>query len=230
MAGFLWLVARSWMELPFDAPWQIRGSMTDGLGDVWFIFVWGTGITFLVGFLQILARQPRDEEPAEIFLVGLWKSLNAGLFEEMIFRWLMFMSVMVLLQFLNFITFGIVRWVYVEGFIPLANWLTLGALSPQLLGAGWVLAAAVVMCNWRFQTGHIYLGWFGWLNSWFLGMVFFWLMFNYGLWTAIVAHILYDAGIFTVAAIVATMQPRYSRYNSIRQIVRSSNRRRYRAS
>lgn len=54
-----------------------------------------------------------------------------------------------------------------------------------------------------FRDQHEYLGWFGWINSWFMGMVFFWLLFNYGLFTAIAAHALYDMIILVMVALFA---------------------------
>ncbi len=94
-AGFLWLIASGWMVLPFGAPWESHGNLLAGLGQVWFIFVWGFGVTLVVGLV----------------------------------------------------------------------------------------------------------------NAWFGGMVMFWLMFHYGLWTAIVAHILYDICVFTSRAIADYFRP-----------------------
>jgi hypothetical protein len=39
------------------------------------------------------------------------------------------------------------------------------------------------------------------VNSWFLGMVLFYIMFHYGLLSAIIVHFIYDFIIFTIRAI-----------------------------
>lgn len=72
---------------------------------VWFIFLWGGGMTLIMGF--ILINKPRRHFPGEVLIHGMWISLNAGVFEEIIFRWLRFAIAMIMLPFLNLITFGL---------------------------------------------------------------------------------------------------------------------------
>jgi hypothetical protein len=199
--GLLWLVGRDWMELPFFAAWEIRGGLLDGLGQVWFIFAWAV-VSTLAAAMIARRRGLWLAAPARTILGrGVWASVNAGVFEEIIFRWLAFLSAMVVLRFLNWVTFGLLEWLYTAVLVPVANWLTFGALDAQLYGP-WVLAAAIISTNAHFRDGHQYLGFVGWVNAWFIGMVMFWLMFNYGLLTAIAAHIVYDVGIVVVLAIV----------------------------
>jgi hypothetical protein len=182
-------------------------SIVKGLAAVWFIFLWAVVITLIIGIYN--KDEPIQVTPEEILLKGWWISLNAGIFEEIIFRWLAFCCALVTLPFFNLITFGLVRWLYVQVLIPLANWATLGALSPQLLGSdSWVIGAAIVSANGDFRDGHSGSGWSGFINSWFIGMVMFYLVFNYGLVTAIVAHVIYDILVFTAAALAATWRPR----------------------
>lgn len=171
----------------------------DGLGQVWFIFVWALAVT-----LTLLAIRGRGysytSRPIRL-VKGMWISLNAGVFEELIFRWLLFFIAMIMLPFFNIITFGLVKWLYVELFIPVANFFTFGALEPHLMGSSWVLGAAIISVNADFRDGHKYLGTLGWVNSWFIGMVMFYLVLNYNIQTAIVAHVAYDALIFAIAAL-----------------------------
>lgn len=44
----------------------------------------------------------------------------------------------------------------------------------------------------------MYLGWFGFINSWFIGLYFFCLTFTFGLIAAIVVHVTYDVLIFVI--------------------------------
>ena len=113
-----------------------------------------------------------------------------------------------MLPFLNLITFGLLEWLYTNVLVPVANWATFGALSEFLFHpASWVVGAAIISANGFFRDGHKGNGFIGWVNSWFIGMVLFYLMLNYGLWTAIVAHILYDVVVFTAVAIATSWQP-----------------------
>lgn len=108
---------------------------------------------------------------------------------------------MIMLTFFNWITFGLVHWFFANLFIPVANWLTFGALAPQLLATNWVLGAAIVSAAGDFRDAHKYLGLLGYINSWFMGMLLFWLMFRYGIFTAMVAHAIYDMILFVARAL-----------------------------
>lgn len=194
--------------LDFDDLRAHGTSITEGLASVWFIFAWAAVITLVVGIA--LRNQPRPDNVASYATTNMWASVNAGFFEELIYRYVVFFGVMIILPFLNRITFGLMGWFYREALIPLANWATLGALEPQFHHANWVFAAAIVMAGASFRDIHKYQGFFGMVNSWFLGMVFFWLMFNYGIGTAMVAHILYD--LIVDAAVLITFSWRERDY------------------
>lgn len=186
--------------------WSRSSSPFEGLGKVWFIFVWGVAVTLLAGI--ITSRTPRDYSPGFVLGHGVWVSLNAGIFEELIYRWLRFSVAMITLPFFNFITFGLLKWAYESFLIPIADWATFGALHDYLFHpASWVIGAAIISANGSFRDGHEGNGFFSWVNSWFIGMVFFYLMFNYGLLTAIIAHVLYDVAIFVVSAFAMSWRP-----------------------
>jgi hypothetical protein len=217
MGGFgIWLVYLiGWIPSPiaFTDVWTTHGSMWDGLTSVWYIFVWGLAITMVISLASIIKRQPRSVEPGELLMKGIAISLFAGVVEELAFRWFLLFGGMFALTILNFITFGLVEWVNTWALIPLTNWLTFGMLSPQLTGYGsWVFGAAIIFANGSFRDAHESNGLFAYLNAWAIGIVFFYLMFNYGLLTAIVAHVLYDLCIFTTAAIGMAFQPRMHKY------------------
>jgi len=177
------------------------GYNSQGLASVWFIFVWGTVGTLLL--TKLFGRDDYSYESRGVrVLRGWWVSLNAGVFEEFVYRAWLFLIVMPVLQFVNFITFGLVEWVY-SWWLPVVNWATFGALEPQLLHSGWLLGAAISMAASMFSDAHKYLGWIGYINSWFLGMIMFFLVFNYGLLTAIVAHVLYDVVVLTTRTLLS---------------------------
>lgn len=184
------------------------GLSWSGIGAVWFIFAWAIGISLLR--LAVGARYESDDSRGVLLLRGIWISLNAGVFEEIIYRWFIFMSAMVTIPFVNFITFGLIKFLYVELLVPLANFTTFGALEPYLYHpSSWIFGAAIVSTSMSFSEAHKHLGLLGRVNSWFGGMVMFWLMFNYGLLTAMAAHVLYDIVVFGLKALTA-MKPRWS--------------------
>lgn len=209
--GLAYTMLRSWLNVPFgfSEPWTSHGSVIDGLGSVWFIFVWGAGLALLGGLLRIVRRTPRANEPGEIFIEGTWISFNAGFFEEIIYRWLALFGSMIVLKILNVITFGFIKWLYMSILVPFTNWVSFDLLEPQLYGNyGWLFAAGIVSASFRFSSGHEYQGTLGVINSWYIGLFMFFLMFHYGLWVAIIAHILYDLSIFWIRSAAAYLQPR----------------------
>jgi hypothetical protein len=179
------------------------GLSFEGLGRVWFIFVWALGMALLG--IKLAGRPQVDDTKPVAIAKGLWLSANAGFWEELIYRWLVFFGAMITLPFLNWISFGFFGWLYRDVLVPLANWSTFGALDHYLTdSSNWVLGAAIVSASISFRDAHKYLGLIGWVNAWFGGMVMFWLVLNYGLVTAIVAHAVYDAIIFTTRGAAST--------------------------
>jgi hypothetical protein len=200
------LFAHEWVPIPigFWDLWMIKGSMAEGIGTVWFVFAWAILVNVIVSIVRIIRRETTPSTPAQIFSAGLVISFMAGIGEEISYRWIRYFCAMYVLALLNVCTWNIIRDVYVMFFMPVANWLTFGLLSEQLTNTNaWVLGAAILVSNGRFMEQHQYQGWFGTLNSWYIGMIFFFLALNYGLLTAILAHILYDIYVFSVASIGA---------------------------
>lgn len=207
---FLWFLYQFWSHDILMSFHDIQGIglSADGLHRVWFIFAWAFGATLLFGIVMRVADTDARESSRTVdVLKGWWISINAGVFEEIIWRWMVFFSAMVMLRLVNFVTFGLCKWFYVHALIPLANFFTLHALDAQLHDPrSWVVGAAIVSASMDFRDKHEYLGIIGWVNSWFIGMVMFWLVFHYGLLTAIVAHIVYDVIVFTTAALLAARE------------------------
>lgn len=165
------------------------------------VLLWGTGAT-----AWACSRFPGTGEfsfEAERALgKGILVSLRAGILEEICFRWILFLGFIPVLYFANQFCF----WAFhIEGpkvlfygfYAPLADSFTLGFLHVQLTG-DWLIAASLLSVNFRFQDEHAYLGWVGYINSWFFGMYMFYMLFHFGLLACVLAHILYDLGIVVV--------------------------------
>ena len=193
--------------------WTSEGTVRDGLNAVWFIFIWGAAVNLYYGFRSV------DEltrfSSAHILSAGAWISLNAGVFEELAYRWLRFSIAILSLPVINFILFGFIpgqmgllHWLYEYILLPIADFTTFGALHDYLFHpASWVIGAAIISANVKFRAAHRYAGILTWINSWFIGMVMFYLMFNYGLLTAIIAHVMYDLFVFGTAAFTNSLRP-----------------------
>ncbi len=200
--ALFWFFFREYMIISFDTIWQPVGSLADAIGDVWPIFLWGFGATLIL-CVCLKSRKSIFHGMWHGWFKAVWVSCNAGLFEEMIYRWLYFSIALVLMPFFNVITFGFWHWVNVEVLLPVANWATFGILHSQLIDGNWIVGAAILSANSDFRDEHKHLGLLGYINSWYLGMIMFYLMFSFGLWSAIVVHILYDIAVFTAESMVS---------------------------
>ncbi|MBI2030726.1 hypothetical protein HYT05_03820 [Candidatus Kaiserbacteria bacterium] len=191
--------------------WHIRGSLWEAVIGAWPIYLWGAGLTALVAFTR---WNGYTAQPIHIFTKGFLVSLLAGVLEEIWYRWLIFFLAILMIPVMDYLLLGFwglhgIQWIYVAILCPIANFFTLGYLEPYLLnGHGWAVSAAIISANGRFRNAHKYLGPFGYVNSWFLGVYFFWVMFNYGIVVAMIIHFLYDLFIFTVPAIDAVLENR----------------------
>jgi hypothetical protein len=203
-------------------PWSYFGAWDGhGTGPVewlmagWPIFAWGFGFTLLVSIIKkvrgdTLSGRLFDDlgTRGEMLWEGTKASLIAGITEEIAFRWLIYYGAFAGITIINFLFFG---WAgfglpelfhnYVWG--PLANWTTFGYLEQWILNPNaWIVGAAMLYANAFFRDGHKYQGLFGMINSWFIGMFLFYIMFTYGLLAAIVIHFVYDWLIFTTVALI----------------------------
>ena len=183
------------------------GTVADWLLSAWPLFLWAILIqaVFSIKTGRKHARIVRWKQNLSLCTM-------AGVFEEVIYRWLLFMIAIVGIQFANFIFggfagFELIAWLHNNLLGPIANWFTLGYLEEWLFhDAGWFVGAALIVTNGMFRNGHEYQGIIGYTNSWFIGMFLFWMMFQYGLVAAIVAHVSYNA---LIVATVYLLRPRY---------------------
>lgn len=190
----------------FSSFWHVEGNLRQWLACSWFVLAWGVGFNIFLD-LFVRTRWIRSRStPGELFADGIIRSTFAGIFEEVVFRWLAFLAGIVMVKFTNFLFFdwlgfGIAKWFFLNFFGPIANFTTFGYLEPYLNHpAGWQVGAGMLITNAFFRDGHKYQGLIGWVNSWFGGMYLFWVMFTFGLPVAIGIHFLYDAAIFSYAA------------------------------
>ncbi|QFQ99504.1 hypothetical protein F9278_28895 [Streptomyces phaeolivaceus] len=208
----LYFLGSIWIDQPFGfwEVWRIPNDVLGGIAGTWYLLVWGLAVTLLFSVIAIVQGIPRLLPPGTAVGLGLWDSVNAGFFEELRFRWLFLLSAPPGLALLNLITFGLVEWLYTVVLVPLADTVTLGILAPQLTGSEWLVGAAIVSVNGGFRASHNdqrgLAGIFRLVNSWFIGMLLFYLLFNYGLWAAITVHILYDIVVFTTAALMSVFR------------------------
>lgn len=200
-------------------------SLWGGVFSVWGIYVWAFAATLALCIIQ--RNVPATDSPGSHLVMGTWVSFHAGFFEELIYRAFSFMSAMVLLNLFNFMTFGIVGWVNIHVLVPVANFVTFGALEPQLMNANWVFGAAILVAAAGFRDAHgdddslskIPIR----INAWFMGMILFWVVFNYGLWAAVAAHIIYDLICYAVSTVSYAWRPReYALAARLNRMLRTS--------
>jgi hypothetical protein len=183
--------------------WQTKGTPAEWLGASWPLLLWGTGVTAAVA---ISTRNDRyiNHNAESILYGGTLISLRAGVIEEITCRWLFFLSGIAGAKAMNFLFFGFMgfgigEWVHLNVIGHIVNFTSLGFLEGYIFHpGGWAVGASMVAANMFFRDGHRYQGIFGWSNSWFIGLYFFWFMFRFGLPAAIVLHFTYDFLIFLV--------------------------------
>lgn len=187
----------------FAELWETRGEPMDWLKASTPILAWAGGFTLLV---SLFTRNSHSQNIfAERYLAsGLWLSLRAGVMEEIVFRWLIFMWAIACVRVGDFLLggfafgHGLLWWINVHILMPIADFTSLGLLHPVFMQSAWFIGAAVIFANVKFRDGHKYQGLFGLINSWFIGLYFFYLMFAFGLKAAILVHFVYDAIIFAI--------------------------------
>ena len=207
-----------WPELipwQFSHFWASTGTVSEWCSAVWPIFVWGGALSAVSAIIaysgspnSYMTRMFRGPSVGDMLIGGAVTSVIAGVVEEILFRWLFFFSSLGGVIFLNFLFFGFAgfglpHWFHMNVWGPLADWTTGGYLHAQIFDPrGWHIGAAMLAANATFRDGHKYQGILGVLNSWFIGMLLFWVMFTYGLPAAIFIHFAYDLVVFSTRPLV----------------------------
>lgn len=177
----------------FGAPfWKMPTA--DALQSLWFIPVWAVAINvFALGFQMWRGKRLPNKSPGEVMKLGVVVATLAGIFEELSFRWILFLSSIALYTLSNFLFCGIPEWLSLNLFVPLADYGTLKLMSDLLYHPeGWLVGAAILSTAAVFREGHSYQGFFGWVDSWFFAMVMFYILFAYGLPVCIIAHFTFN--------------------------------------
>jgi hypothetical protein len=197
--------------------WGIHGEPAALALDIWPIFVMGLIFQLLNIFLRRPYRDSFFGKPnidivgtpswlilkKKFFAMSRW-GLLAGIGEELVFRWIFFYCGIIVWTVLNFCLFGfagsgIPQWFFLHIAMPIADFATFGKLHSLLFAEySWVVGAAILSANGRFRRGHAYQGVIGWVWSWYIGMFLFLVMFKYGLFAAMLVHVLYNLMIFTL--------------------------------
>jgi hypothetical protein len=118
--------------------------------------------------------------------------------EEIVFRWVLFYFGIVFLTGLNHLTvevvgLGVPSWIFIHVGRPVASFCTFGYARALLYNpVSWAVGAAALASNGRFRNGHSYQGPLGWTWSWYMGMFLFAIMYQYGLFMAMILHALYN--------------------------------------
>ena len=195
--------------IPFDifGFWVPRGTASGWITTCLLLMGLGVGLNFLLDILGLHKGWRVNYSAREVMGLGFLVSLWAGVAEEISFRWLIFLAGIVLVKIANFLFFGCIglglpELIHVHILGHLANWSTFGFLEPYLFhGAGWAVGCGLLWTNAAFRDGHKYQGFIGVVNAWFIGMIMFWVLFNYGLLACILFHFLYDLAIFAYRAL-----------------------------
>jgi hypothetical protein len=198
---FFWPAA---VPFAFFQFWRFSGNLPHVLLQCWPLFAWGVGVTSIIAFFHTNDWE-ENHEAEGMFLLRAAQSLSAGFFEEVCYRWLLFLALIPFFKVANVALFGLPQWLFSHVTGPIADVLTLGHLHTYLYnGLGWAVGAALLSANNYFQKGHA--DFLQAINAWFVGMVMFYLMFTYGLLVSILIHFLYDLFIMFVIYVDAVIE------------------------
>lgn len=211
MLGLIWFLSS------YEPTLQPYGlfQLWDSTGSILSWLIAGSGI-ILWGFL-IAARTvalgdvDNNENAAKTFRSGVLLSISDAIGSELQYRWTYFFLFAMVLPIADWclggfmFTFGYTTFNggVLHAFVtfigaPVVNFLTYGLLEPQLMDSNkWFVAGAILWSTRLYRDMHQNPGVFGVLNSWFLGLMFFFIMFTYGLLATIVVHALYHLVIFS---------------------------------
>lgn len=174
-----------------------------------------TGFVLIIQTTSILLEDDKYTiryiwpSPIKLFVSGIFISFYAGITEEIFFRWLLFYQQIVAYKIFNYITFGLVAWLYLHISRPFICFVSRGSLSQILLTRPqWFIGGSILTSNGRFQDGHKHLGCFGYVNSWIIGIYLFYILFNSGLIACIIVHVIYDLIVFSSGALAIYIKKR----------------------
>lgn len=186
--------------------WKSKGTLADWLAAGTPMFIWAVVLNSAILFST--RNKPEQNKHAEAGLtVGLIRSVWAGISEEILFRWLIYMGAFATAACCNFLFFqgwwfhfGTTEWFQIHIAGPWADFTSNGYMREYLNNpTNWMMGAAIIASNTQFRDGHKYQGIVGVVNSWYGGLFLFYIMFKFGLPAAIVVHAGYDILCYVVA-------------------------------
>lgn len=207
----VWIFGKQYMFVSFDEIFFLPPNIFAGAGCMLVLLVWSSVAYPLSSLWQKIWKFPKDPpinvSTQKFLSQSTLLSLNAGVFEELTYRWLLFSISMVVATLLNGMSFGLLERLMNSAILPLANVLSFGALHEQLDGSVWQIGAAIVFTTILFSMAHKGTGFnFAIINSTITGTMFFYIMFHYGIYTAITAHCLVNLYVFCIGAVVNTRE------------------------
>ncbi len=188
--------------------WGVKDNFWEAVIGAWPWYLWAFGATTVI--LVKTEVEKNSESFSHKFFIGLFRSVKAGVVEEIVFRWLFFLGAIIVLPVINwllggFIGLELLRWLHQYIMCPIANFFTFGYLETYLMSSsGWQVGAAIIVSNNLFRDGHTRLGPLAFINAWFFGMYMYWVVFRYGIFPAMFIHFLYDFIIFTLNAVASS--------------------------
>lgn len=189
----LWLIVNySWPGFfdPFQY-WYLTDNLATAVAQSWPLYAYG-----LIATIVILERAENRlfgvYIGSMVSLVDVYKSVMAGILEEIGFRCLFIFTSMILITLIELLIPGFLMWQYKNIFFPLTDIITLGLMHNTIYGHPAIFMAGALSANTMFRNGHKYQGTFGVINAWLGGLYLLHIMLTKGLVVAILVHMIYD--------------------------------------
>ena len=176
--------------------WQLPGEALLGF---WFIPLWAFGMYLLTSLIN--RRKASKSSTKEILMLGFLISLWAGVVEELLFRWGIFMGLIAGIQLADLLMCGLASWVYENILMVIVNFVTFGVFEPLIYHpAGWFVGAAIISASAMFRKQHAYQGLPGFIDSWIFSFVMFHVVLSQGILACIILHFTFNMTVFTLLA------------------------------
>lgn len=159
----IWLVVNNFWPGFYDpfAFWLMTDNIPYAVLQSWPFFLYAAIVAIIVCYFQ---KDP-NRNKGTVLAQGIYKSIMAGILEEVGFRNMFIFIAMVSLTIINTISFGLMLWLYEFITIPITNLITIGLMQNILYGFPLILIAGALSANAAFRDGHKYQGGFGYINS-----------------------------------------------------------------
>jgi len=151
--------------------------------------VWIIAIRPLLEKISRVKNNSPLENPKKILI----NKFYASIIEGSLFRWLIFLNFIWIFQLFNWMIFGIFEQFYINSAAPIVSCSSLGIFDKIIYHPfGWSTGAAIIATSAIKTKYHNYQGFFGIINSWYIGLYLSLLTIQFGLLASIITHFLYD--------------------------------------